>query len=200
MQLGKQVVSKGEAVVDRVLCVVGAVAFSQAPEFMQQYLQRLGGRLDEARRILGQYEDIARQAGITLENYIARTNANSDPVVAKLGGVMENTVTRVHDLAAAQAALQDASMFGRPFAFLRHLDAEIGRATWAVFKPAVPTTIEGAVYALAGAGLALGVYYGCIHYPVTRIWRRHKARKGAVSGGAAGPDAQPPEADAGAKV
>lgn len=175
---------------DRVLCVVGAVAFSQAPEFMQQYLQRLGGHLDEARRTLGQYREIARQAGLTLDAYIARTNANPDAAVAKLGGVMEGAVVRVQELAAAQSALLDASMFGRPFAFLRHFDAHIGQSAWAIFKPAVPTTTEGVLYAVAGAAAALGFYYGCIHYPATKLWGRWKnfraGRKAALAALAAG--------------
>ena len=35
---------------DRVFSILGAAAFSQVPEFIQQYLQRLGGHLDEAKR------------------------------------------------------------------------------------------------------------------------------------------------------
>lgn len=177
MSFGKRAISSGEAIVDRVLCVVGAVLFSQGPEFMQQYFQRLGGHLDEARRILAQYESIAQQAGITLDAYITRTNTNADPVVAKLGGVMEGAVQRVHDLSTAQASLQDASLFTRPFAFLRHIDAEIAQNTWAIYKPAVPTTIEGLIYALVGIGVILGLYYGCIHYPITRGWRKFQKRK-----------------------
>ena len=50
-----------ETLFDRVLCVGGAVTVSQAPEFIQQYLQRLGGRLDEARRQLSQFDDVARK-------------------------------------------------------------------------------------------------------------------------------------------
>ena len=39
-------------------------------------------------------------------------------------------------LAAAQAAIQDASLFTRPFAFLRHVDWEIAAGTWSIFKAA----------------------------------------------------------------
>lgn len=177
MGFGKRVISSGEAVVDRVLCVVGAVLFSQAPEFMQQYLQRLGGHLDEARRTLAQYEGIARQSNMTIGELIARTSANADAVVAKHAGVMQNVADRVHDLAAAQTAIQDASMFTRPFAFLQHIDWGIASNTWSIFKPAVPTTAEGLVYAVAGIGVILGFYYGCIHFPITHFWRKRRERK-----------------------
>ena len=42
MKIGSAVLGTGEKLLDRALCVAGAVIFSQAPEFMQQYLQRLG--------------------------------------------------------------------------------------------------------------------------------------------------------------
>ena len=177
MGIGKRAAASGEAIVDRVLCVAGAVAFSQAPEFMQQYLQRLGGSLDEARHIVGKYEDAAQQAGKPLADYIAQISASPDTAAAPLGGVMENAVERMNDLAAAQAALQDASVFTRPFAFFANVDAQIAKNTWLAFKPAVPTTVEGLVYALVGIGVILGIYYGCVRPPVLFCWRKLRGKK-----------------------
>ena len=179
MGIGKRAAASGEAVVDRVLCVVGAVVFSQAPEFMQQYLQRLGGSLDEARRIVGEFDGAARMAGKTLTEYIAQTNANPDHDVAQLGGVMENAVTRMNNLAAAHASLQDASVFGRPFAFFAHVDSQIAKNTWLAFKPAVPTTVEGLIYALIGIVAVLALYYGCIRAPISCGWKKFKKWKAA---------------------
>jgi len=181
MSIGKRAAASGEAIVDRVLCVAGAVAFSQAPEFMQQYLQRLGGSLDEARRIVAQYEDAAQQAGKPLADYIAHINTSVDSAAAPLGGVMGNAVERMNDLAAAHAALRDASVFGRPFAFFAHLDAHIAKSTWLAFKPAVPTTVEGLIYALIGIAVILAIYYGCIRTPVLYCWRKYKERKAAIT-------------------
>lgn len=172
MNFLKRAWSSIDAVLDRVLCVIGAVVFSQAPEFMQQYLQRLGGHLDEARRILAQYEGISRFAGISLDDYIARTNANPDTAVAKLGGVMEGAVTRVHDLTAAHDAIQNASPFTRPLQFLWHIDSQIADGAWRAFKPGVPVTLEGFAYAFAGVLVALAVYHLCIQKPITAIRRR----------------------------
>jgi hypothetical protein len=177
MSAGRKILSTGEAVVDRVLCVVGAVAFSQLPEFMQQYLQRLGGHLDEARRHLARYQEIAADTGATVGGLAARFNESADAATAKVGGVIADTVARVNGLEAAQAAIQNAGIFGRPVAFLRHVDAEIARGTWSIFKPAVPTTTEGVVYAAAGIVALLGLYYGLIHYPVVRVWKRRNMAK-----------------------
>lgn len=148
-----------DSIVDRVLCVVGAVLLSQGPEFMQQYLQRLGGHLNEARRQLAIFEQTAQQADLSLAQFISQTAANIDPAVAKLGGVMTGAVDRVAKLQAAHDAFMRAELWQRPLVFLRHLDGEIARATAAVYQPAVPTTVEGLVYASAGMILMLALYH-----------------------------------------
>jgi hypothetical protein len=168
-----------EGLLDRALCVVGAVIFSQVPEFMQQYLQRLGGHLDEARRQLQQFQETAAQSGLTLDRLIGRTSANADPAVARLGEVMTAAVARVDTLESAQSALQHASLWTRPFVFLRHLDPAIAHATAAIFKPAVPTTIEGLVYALLGMLVLLGIYHFGFKYPITRLARARTSQAAA---------------------
>jgi len=148
-----------DSLTDRILCVVGAVLFSQGPEFMQQYLQRLGGHLDEARRQLATFQRTADQAGLTLEAFIRKTSGNADADVARLGGVMNDAVERVGSLQAAHDALLHAALWERPFVFLRHIDSAIARATGAVYQPAVPTTVEGLLYAFAGMLLILAFYH-----------------------------------------
>jgi nucleotide-binding universal stress UspA family protein len=170
MRWPRSLLTAGESLIDRVLCVVGAVLFSQAPEFMQQYLQRLGGHLAEARRQLAQFEQIARQAGQSLQDLIVRYSANSDPTVVRLGELISDTEKRVVALAQAESALRNASLWERPFVFLHHVDAEIARSTGEVFKPAVPTTIEGLLYATAGLVVFLSLYHGAVRPLVTRLW------------------------------
>jgi hypothetical protein len=162
----------GSRFIDRALCVAGALLFSQLPEFFQQYLQRLGGHLAEARRQLGQFQQAAAESGVNLGQLIAQVSSQRDPAVAHLGAVMVETRARVESLAAAEGALRHASVWSRPFVFLRHLDPEIARGTWAVFKPAVPTTIEGAVYAALGMLVVLAIYHLGLKPGAKRICRR----------------------------
>jgi len=158
-----------EGFLDRLVCVIGAVTLAQAPEFFQQYLQRLGGHLDEARRQLAAFAQAAQAAGKPMARFIADTLANPDPGVARLGETIQETVDRVDTLAAAQQALTDASGWTRPFAFLGHFQADISQATLAVFKPAVPTTLEGAVYAATGVALAFAGWHFLIRLPLRRV-------------------------------
>jgi hypothetical protein len=159
-----------EKFLDRALCVAGAVACAQLPEFMQQYLQRLGGHLDEVRQQIAIWRRVAQESGLTLEQLITRYLANADPVVARGGGVVRDLLARADELAAAEAALRHASLWARPFVFLRHLDWGIARGTWQVFRPAVPTTLEGLAYAAVGVALALAVWHGAVKWPLAR-WR-----------------------------
>ena len=164
----------GETLLDRVLCVLGAVGLSQAPEFFQQYLPRLGGHLDEARRQLAGYEVVAKQSGITLQQLIDTTRAQATEPVAKLGSVMADALARVEQLSAAERALREAGLWERPFVFLANVDAAIVRRTWEVFKPAVPVTAEGFVYAGAGMLLALALYQFAVVLPVRGLMRLSK--------------------------
>ena len=164
-----------EGLLDRVLCVCGAVIFSQLPEFMQQYLQRLEGHLDEARLQVDRFKEAAAQSGMTLDQLVAGAAQNSDPAMGRLGGVIRTTLARLDDLSVADAALRQASVWSRPFVFLRHADWGIAKATWAIYRPAVPTTPEGFMYAGLGMVLVLALYHLGIKAPIARRYRRRAA-------------------------
>ncbi|MGH7997636.1 MAG: DUF2937 family protein [Opitutaceae bacterium] len=166
-----------EGLLDRAVCLLGAVFFSQAPEFMQQYVQRLGGHLDEARRQLEQFTQIASQAGLTVGQWAGVLAGSANPPVSRLGLVVREASARVNVLARDEAAIRGAGVFARPFVFLRHLDPGIFRGTWRVFRPAVPTTAEGAAYALAGLVLVVVFYHAAVRYPIRRAWRSRRKRR-----------------------
>jgi hypothetical protein len=168
-----------DRLIDRTLCVAGAAACAQLPEFMQQYLQRLGGHLDEARRQLAIFVRTAQEAGLTLPHYVERLTSNADHVAARTGGIVQDLVVRVDELAAAETALRGTSTWTRPFIFLRHLDGDIASGTWNVFRPAMPVTLEGLAYALCGVGLALTVYHGAIKWPWRRLCHPKPRQNGA---------------------
>ncbi len=159
MKSGSRFLRVFDGVIDRVLCVCGAVLFSQGPEFMQQYLQRLGGHLAEAQRQLGLFRDAAAQAGATLDQFIIQTRANPNAGLRQLGSVMNDAAERTASLQAAHDALLQSSLWTRPFIFFRHLDLGISQETWAIYRPAVPTTLEGLLYALAGMLVFLLLYH-----------------------------------------
>jgi hypothetical protein len=170
----------GEGLMDRFLCVVGAASFTQVPEFIQQYLQRLGGHLDEARRQVEGFTQIAALSKLTTAELIERTAKNPDEAVARLSLVMREAIERVEHLTAADAAIRNASPWTKPFVFLANLDVDIVGATWSIYRPAMPTTLEGLVYAGFGILAIWGLYYGLIRYPLAALFNRR--RLAAVNG------------------
>jgi hypothetical protein len=168
-----------ERLLDRVLCVVGAVLSSQLPEFMQQYLQRLEGHLDEAALQLDHFREAAAKSGMTLEQLVAGTGQNPDPAMGRLGGVVRSLAARVDELGAADAALRHASTWTRPFVLAAHFDWGIAKATWAIFRPAVPATSEGMIYAGVGIVFALALYHLGVRAPIARHFGKREAARAA---------------------
>ena len=52
------------ALFDRMFSVGGAVAFSQLPQFMQQYSQRLSGHINELDRQVNLMQNAAEASGL----------------------------------------------------------------------------------------------------------------------------------------
>jgi Protein of unknown function (DUF2937) len=167
-----------ERLLDRILCVLGAVLFSQLPEFMQQYLQRLGGALEEARAQLQHFKDAASKSGMSLDQLISSAGQDPDPAMGRMGSVVRSLVARVDELAAAEAALRHASAWSSPFVFAAHLYPGMARATLERFKPAVPTTVEGLLYAAAGMIVVLAAYHLGVRGPLARRLGGRAAARG----------------------
>jgi hypothetical protein len=138
----------------------GGLLASQFPAFYDQYLQSLGGRLDQARIHAARIAEVARDQGMHLEAYIRRFADNADPVVRSQAEVMASTVADEARLSAAFAVLSEAPAGLRPVVFLRHLDLDIAAATADRFTPAAPLGLEGLSYLAVGALLGLAALAG----------------------------------------
>ncbi|MDW7740468.1 MAG: DUF2937 family protein [Bacillota bacterium] len=147
-----------DGILDRVSTVIGAVALSQFPQFFGQYMQRLGGHLDEARRALNEYIEAAAALNLTLEEYIHEHLSSGSEIFRSSGEVIQRLVERVNSLEQAYSALQDSTIYNRWLIFLREVDWSIAAGTWENFTPGVPTTAEGLTYALAGLLIGWGIY------------------------------------------
>ena len=131
-----------------------ALVLSQFPEYAQQYTQRLGGAVDELRVITEDFDQAAQAGGLDRAQALARFNASNDDFLAGRGVSMTATFQRYEQLSAALAQIEGAGAAERFQSLPAYLDSDIGQRTLASYKPAVPATIEGVLY--AGAGFALG--------------------------------------------
>ena len=181
----KKVFSFLDRLLDRIFSVIGAVAFSQIPEFIQQYIQRLGGHVDEAQYQLELIRKGAQSCGHTLSSYIELFITHTDPGIVRQGQLIQRTIERASELAEALQAIKEASVFTRPFVFLAKVKYPIARATLEDFQPAVPLTLESVIYAFIGLFIALAFYQFVLKLPIRLIKRRGKrAPLGAVTGDA----------------
>jgi len=139
---------------DRLAALLGATLLAQFPQFYGQYLQRLGGHIDELRRTLSAYEQAAATLGLSLDQYIEEHLAADSQVIASSGEIIADLAARLWQLEEALQALVSATPLTRWFVFIRHADWSIARQCWHSFTPGLPTTPEGLVY--AGVGLLLG--------------------------------------------
>jgi hypothetical protein len=123
-----------KSLVDGIGAAGGAAMASQLPEFVQQYLQRLGGHRDEAFRFV----QMLKSQG---------TDVTS--AVFVLAQERADSLTRAFDHIAQSDGL------AQPAVFLRYLDVDVARATLDLFRPAVPLTPAGILY--GGIGLLVGI-------------------------------------------
>jgi hypothetical protein len=134
------------------LTLAGAVVLSQAPRFVQEYEQRLGGALQEARRQLAEHERLAAREGLSLDAFAHRLTASPDRTVAGIGALLGEQAERAASLARQAQALESAGHLAKPFVLLRRHDRELLAATWAKYRYTL--TLDPA-FAAAGALLGL---------------------------------------------
>ncbi len=137
---------------------LGAVGASQAPEFAQQYAQRLGGAVDELRTIVQNFDQDALKAGLARESGIQRLEASPDTFVVKRGTSIRETIRRYETLQGQQVAMQAPDVLSRVGAMVKDYDPAIASQAMKAFKPALPLTLEGGFFGLLGflAGSLVG--------------------------------------------
>jgi hypothetical protein len=145
--------------------LAGAVALSQFPEFSQQYVQRLSGATDELRAVTIAFDTAARVGGLTREEALAELRGTG--FGDRFSDDMRTRVYRYERLNADYQALAHAAPLQRLVRAWRFRDPELVQRTWDDFRPALPATPEGLVFAGLGyaggwllVSLALGALFG----------------------------------------
>lgn len=147
-----------------VIAALGAASAAQGPAFVQAYLQRLGGHIDEARRTLG---ELAGGAAVQL--------VDDDAARDRLVGAFAE---RLGELEASRSVIEAASPLWRPMALALRGDRDIAAAAADAFTPAMPLDGASLLYALVGLILGWGVWELC-QWPVKSKFRRLKGRRAA---------------------
>lgn len=147
----------------------GAVLSAQFPEFYQQYLQRLHGRLDILEQRAREIREDAALQGLDVGDYINLFTASAEHALE--GQRMRASLIQEEEATAALSALEGASPIARLPAFLRHFDTAIAGDTAGIYRPALPFSFEGVLYAGLG-GLTALVLAALVTLLAGKAWRR----------------------------
>ncbi|MBB4575048.1 DUF2937 family protein [Rhizobium lentis] len=158
----------------RIIAIVaglaGGTVLSQAPEFAQQYRQRIGGAIDELRVIV---EDFNRQA---TEHHLNRQQAlktyaqSSDDFLRDRGASMQSTIARYETLLSQQLKLGAAAPVTKPFVLIGEPDDVVFANTLRDFVPGVPVSFAGLVWAAIGF-ISAWVIAALLGFSVRRVVR-----------------------------
>ncbi|KLK90388.1 hypothetical protein AA309_25885 [Microvirga vignae] len=132
------------------LGLLGGVAASQGPEYAQQYRQRLGGAIDELKRVIAQFDADAQANGETQDSAIARLRSNPDTLVSRQGAAVQANVERLERLQSHREVMMQAGPFARIALMVREGDGDVMEATYRDFEPAMPVTEEGVISTVIG--------------------------------------------------
>jgi hypothetical protein len=153
--------------------VIGAIAGAQLPEIMQQYQQRLGGATDEIAAVVGRFDSDAAVNNLSRSDALSHLRESEEDLVRRRGIDMELNIERLSILREQREYLK-GDYPTRAVHFLWSADGTLLQDTLADYKPAVPTTVEGAISAFIGfvAGWSI---IRLIAWPFRR-WREMRVR------------------------
>lgn len=132
-----------------------AAGASQAPEFAQQYRQRLGGAVDELALVVRDFDTDARRNGLSREEGLKRYEVSPERFLQDRGASTRRALERLPRLEAQKTAMDAPDVLTRVTAMVRDYDGEIARRAMGDYRPAVPLTVEGVFFALIG--FAVGI-------------------------------------------
>ncbi len=140
----------------RAICLVGGLAgaagLSQFPEFSQQYMQRLGGQVDELTRQVVEFDQTALADGMGREEMLQAMAET--PLVEAQEAMWRSTFARHARLSENLMVLREATPLERLALPHRMADPATVQAVWDDFTPAMPLSVAGG--ASAGAGFLGG--------------------------------------------
>jgi hypothetical protein len=143
-----------------LMALLGGAALSQAPEFAQQYMQRLAGEVNALREyVVEPIDDDAAAAGLTRREALAGLAASEAGEFPNLlSGTLQDMLARYEALDAHLLALRRADEYERSWLIARQRDVALLRDTAEDYRPAMPLTLAGVVH--AGAGFVIGWILG----------------------------------------
>lgn len=151
--------------------VLGAATFSQAPEIVTQYEQRLGGAITELKTVIEQFDADVAKNGLNRESALQVYNNSSDKFLRDRGQSMSVAIQRFKALGAQVAAFKTTNELYKPVFVLRQADQKVLKGVLDDYSMGVPATISGAAYGSLGG--FLGLLFGGLLTRLSGLKKRH---------------------------
>ncbi len=165
----------GSKSVTIVSAMAGLAVFSQAPEFAQQYRQRIGGAVEELKTVVVDFDKDASRSELSRNEALDQLVNSQEKFAQDRGNSMTRTITRFERLDEQRGLLENSHPLTRPLFVLKYPDQQLLNGAWEIFEPAVPLTSSGALY--GGLGAFLAVLLARIGIGGGRAVRRRKRDK-----------------------
>jgi hypothetical protein len=153
---------------DRLVLIAGTIAGGCIPGFIQQYRQRVGGRLDQVMQDLAPFQEIARRYhGGDMDRMVAHHLGSTDPTFHAEGQALQAMLASLARLQAMVEGL--AGSVWKQIGFLAgHYDHDIGAATWQVHVPTFSLDAGSITIALA-VGVSCWLLFQLLWFIAGRI-------------------------------
>lgn len=167
-----------DVLLSRIVSAAGALVMVQFPNFTVHYLQRLGGHIDELKRILEQYSQAAAMTGKTLEEYVLLHKSSNVPEIVQTGKIIESSAERYIQLKLSLDQISQSPSVMKFFYFLKNADYEIFKSTLGNYTPGFSFSAECFVYAAIGIVFS-SIAYFMIKYAAKSLFRRLMKKRNA---------------------
>ena len=164
-----------KGLLDRILFAAGVLIFMQAPHFVDQYTQRLGGFYQAQVEHLHQYQNIANdQFGGDLEALISEFNSSGRDSVKQTAGAIQENRIQVSQLKSDLDILEGKQFILKVVHLASNVRYSIAKETARVFTPGMPFTLDAIFCGLLGGILFSALFYSCAKF--LKLFSREQAQ------------------------
>lgn len=154
------------SLLERIFVFFMALFLSQAPQYMNLYLNVLSGAKAAYEKSVKEIAEKAGELGMSTKEFIDDLTKSQSQAAKKSGELHQNQIRNFESAKKAFDAIKNASPFVRPFIFLKHVDWALAKNVQ--FQPALPFTLESLIYVIVGIILGMVLYRLLAFYP--RRW------------------------------
>jgi hypothetical protein len=162
-------------ILDRLLFVAAVLLFMQIPHFIDQYTQRIAGHYEAEQANLAKYQTIADEFFHgDLKLLVQDFRASQRGSVARMGEVIENSLTRTEQLQKALTVLRGDGFIDKLGYLVSTSDGAVARGALQDFQPGMPFSREAILSGISGGALSMLLFAVSIRLPLRLIRGRRR--------------------------